>query len=172
MAQGDVDAIRQLCRTCRYRPRTIIEVGSFVGMTSLVLAERADVVLCIDTWDGPYFKGDQASDEYLHAGGADRIFKQFRKNTAPLLYQKIFPLRGSSLEFAFDWPFQVELIFIDANHHYEFVKRDIEAWLPHVMWGGVLAGHDYSKWEGVTRAVDELLPKRIVTGESIWRVEK
>lgn len=51
-----------------------------------------------------------------------------------------------------------ELVFIDADHSEEWVRRDVAAWLPKVKRGGVIAGHDYGSrnWPGVKRAVDSL----------------
>lgn len=46
-----------------------------------------------------------------------------------------------------------DLLFIDANHSYDSVKRDLENWEPKVR--GVIAGHDYASHEGVSKAVDE-----------------
>lgn len=42
-----------------------------------------------------------------------------------------------------------DFIYIDANHSYEEVKRDIISWFPKVKNGGILGGHDYLKlnWE-------------------------
>jgi len=37
----------------------------------------------------------------------------------------------------------LDFVYIDANHSYEHVKRDIEIWYPKVKKGGVFAGHDY-----------------------------
>jgi len=53
-----------------------------------------------------------------------------------------------------------DLVFIDADHSYDSVKKDILAWLPKVKRGGVLCGHDYGNPEhgGVEKAVKELLP--------------
>ena len=36
----------------------------------------------------------------------------------------------------------VWFVFIDADHSYEGVKRDIVAWHPKITPGGVIAGHD------------------------------
>lgn len=54
-----------------------------------------------------------------------------------------------------------DFVFIDANHHYESVKEDLELWVPKIREGGFASGHDYNgrmekrgKW-GVKRAVDE-----------------
>jgi hypothetical protein len=42
-----------------------------------------------------------------------------------------------------------DLVFIDAGHTYEEVTMDIDAWLPKVKSGGLLAGDDYGPvWEG------------------------
>jgi len=51
-----------------------------------------------------------------------------------------------------------DLIFIDAMHDYENVKKDIGLWLPKVKKGGVLSGHDYAgrKHPEVKTAVDEI----------------
>lgn len=50
----------------------------------------------------------------------------------------------------------LKLVYIDADHSYEGVKRDIEAWVPKLVPGGVLAFHDYANPDyGVNRAVQE-----------------
>ena len=50
----------------------------------------------------------------------------------------------------------VDFVFIDADHSYAGISRDITAWLPKVKRGGVLAGHDYHS--DVQRCVDERFP--------------
>jgi len=37
----------------------------------------------------------------------------------------------------------LDFVYIDANHRYDFVKRDLEMWFPKVRKGGIFAGHDY-----------------------------
>lgn len=37
----------------------------------------------------------------------------------------------------------LDFVYIDANHKYEFVKKDIELWFPKVRRGGIVSGHDY-----------------------------
>lgn len=52
----------------------------------------------------------------------------------------------------------VDLVYIDGDHSYQAVNKDIELYLPKIKQGGILAGHDYSKsWPGVVKAVDERL---------------
>ena len=45
-------------------------------------------------------------------------------------------------------------------HNYPFVKKDIELYYPLVKHDGVLGGHDYLLWNGVHKAVDELLEEK------------
>lgn len=37
----------------------------------------------------------------------------------------------------------LDFVYIDANHSYDHVKKDLELWFPKVKKGGVFAGHDY-----------------------------
>ena len=64
-----------------------------------------------------------------------------------------------------------DLVFIDAMHDYENVKKDINLWLPKVKPGGVLSGHDYGvrKQPGVKIAVDELFTDiQTDTFSTVW----
>ena len=50
-----------------------------------------------------------------------------------------------------------DLIFLDADHTYQSVIRDIECWRPRLKPGGLLAGHDYGNSHlGVDKAVQEV----------------
>ena len=84
------------------------------------------------------------------------------------LAQRVNPIRGGShdpsiaSELGRDGG--IDLLFIDANHTYNFVKGDIENWLPHVKEGGIIIFHDYAKDDNahwthfeVKRAVDEFV---------------
>lgn len=51
----------------------------------------------------------------------------------------------------------IDFCFIDANHTYEFVSKDIAAYRPKIKPCGVLAGHDWSD-DGVKKAVREAFP--------------
>ena len=64
----------------------------------------------------------------------------------------------------------LKFIFIDANHQYEFVKKDIELYYPKVKDGGTIAGHD-TQAEGVRKAIDEFFiekQKNISYYENSW----
>lgn len=67
----------------------------------------------------------------------------------------------------------LDFVFIDADHSYEAVRRDIDAWRSKVKPGGWFGGHDYNrKFFGVVRAVDFVFgAKNVITlPGSIWSV--
>lgn len=81
----------------------------------------------------------------------------------------IVPVPGSSQAVADSWEMPIDLLFIDAGHTYEDVKRDIAAWVGHVKAGGIIIFHDYAKVENpnahplhyeVKAAVDEWYDNR------------
>ena len=59
--------------------------------------------------------------------------------------KKISFIKKNSIEAAKDVPDGLDFVFIDADHGYQAVKDDIDAWLPKVRQGGIIAGHDYMK---------------------------
>ena len=68
----------------------------------------------------------------------------------------------------------LDWVFIDANHNYDYVRADIAAWTPKVRPGGIIAGHDYLDRDGwgVIRAVDEAFGERVCRARhSVWWVE-
>jgi len=54
----------------------------------------------------------------------------------------------------------LDFIYIDGNHTYEYVKKDIELYYPKVKKGGVVGGHDFSAAWGVPKAVIEFAKKQ------------
>lgn len=74
--------------------------------------------------------------------------------------------RGDSSQLAEYYPDNYfSLIYLDADHSYEGVKKDIEAWYPKVIPGGVIAGHDYlNKTDyGANRAINEFCKSNGIT---------
>jgi predicted O-methyltransferase YrrM len=66
----------------------------------------------------------------------------------------------------------LDFVFIDGNHWYDYVKKDIEAWLPKIKKGGIISGHDYEE-NGVSTAVREIFgnsAKAFKESPSCWYV--
>ena len=64
-------------------------------------------------------------------------------------------------------------VFIDADHSYESVKKDIDAWWDKVNPGGILCGHDYM-WGGVQKAITEKFGAGNIHTDTcnMWYVDK
>ena len=61
-------------------------------------------------------------------------------------------------------PDNLDFVYIDGNHQYEFVAKDIKTYYPKLKKGGVLGGHDMyngfcSEHNGVVQAVAEFAIK-------------
>ncbi len=128
----------------------IVEIGAFKGKSACFIAEGIDSRNCefysIDTWYNDGMKE-----------GRQDVFADFLRNTEP--YKgKIKPLRGYSYEARKDWPEQkkIDFLWIDGDHSYAGVKRDIEDWAPLVKKNAVICFHDYRDEPDVKKAVDEL----------------
>jgi hypothetical protein len=52
-------------------------------------------------------------------------------------------------------PGNLDFVYVDGNHDYEFVKADILNYYPKVKSGGVLGGNDFNCGNGVIQAVTE-----------------
>lgn len=62
-----------------------------------------------------------------------------------------------------------DVVFIDANHGYPSVIRDIRLARKLVRPGGVICGHDYKpEFPGVIKAVNECFENRRIAAGSVW----
>lgn len=163
---ADLDALWQLAAMTR--SETALEVGTWAGLSALSLAHEFDRVYCVDTWEP---KGDSL-ELVARNYPPDVAFRTFCRNMGNLLFDRVLPCRGSSLEWAALWPFPVDLIFLDADHRYPAIAADIDAWQRHVKPGGILCGHDHQpNFPGVVQAVREAFGgKARVLGDAMWYV--
>ena len=97
---------------------------------------------------------------------------KFNKNIEPFKDQ-VMILQGLSWEMAKEVGDKtLDFVFIDADHAYESVVKDILAWSPKLGDGGLLCGHDINL-VGVRQAVDKLLPNWSEAGvANVWYVNR
>ena len=140
-----------------FRQSRYLEVGSFVGTTARLAADAGfRQITCIDTWEGGTDPKDWINGLYAVEG--DRIYETFKANTTGL---PVTAIKDTSYNAATTFGDESQdMIFLDADHSYEAIKQDIEAWYPKVIPGGVLCGHDYGMetYPGVEKAVRESFP--------------
>ena len=146
------------------------EVGVWRGATSAALLGHFPnlYLLLIDTYDNDGLP--EALSSKLTAAQAE---EQARRAVAPYADRcewMIRPSVAAAAKISYGW---LDFVFIDADHRYEAVKQDIEAWLPKIRMGGILAGHDYSVHHpGVKRAVQERFGKQFKKAQGkVWWVQ-
>jgi len=61
----------------------------------------------------------------------------------------------------------LDLVFIDADHSYDWVKKDIAAYKPKLKKSGWLTGHDID-YPGVHKAVTEIIKNFDVGTNNVW----
>jgi predicted O-methyltransferase YrrM len=145
---------------CKFRkPRRILEIGTYMGTTTLVMAANSPE-------DTEILSLDLAP--ILRVGNRDPFAAGRDFHGSPLA-RKIRQLFGDSRTLDYS-PYEggMDLIFIDANHTYEFVTRDTDRAFRVLASGGIIIWDDYRWTEGnpecagVTRCLNEISRTRKV----------
>ena len=136
------------------RPRSLFEIGTFDGRTTLALAANAGDDAVVHTLDLPR---DASTDRHIER--AERAFVDKPQSGARFLdtatSSKIRQLYGDSATFDFK-PYTADFVFVDGSHAYEYVLSDSVRALSMIQTRGTIVWHDYGEWPGVTRALDQL----------------
>jgi hypothetical protein len=165
----DVDALQDLARRHRLRvthdgPAVAVEVGCWAGASTILLTDVGYRVFAVDHWLG---NETDRLGKIAHRLGPEQICSTFCHNMEDRLFRSVFPLSGTSDFWARVWPdLPIDFLYIDAEH-VQGVRQDIDHWSPHVRQGGIIAGHDYEAFPGVTDAVDATGPVTRA-GQSLW----
>jgi hypothetical protein len=172
------------------RGSILVEVGSFWGKSVVYLAEAAKLadkdlrVYCIDIWAArpennpglfdPEHGAKGHIEPQVHSRHHDSLFETFAHfvDQTRLSPDPLRVLRMDSLEAAefFRNPYVREhglhFLYLDDDHEYAHLKRELEAWEPLMGKGSIIAGHDVTEeFHGVEEAVREHF------GEGNYKVE-
>lgn len=110
---------------------------------------------------------DQNPDLVIY--GIDKSIAGFYNSKVKENYKnRLIPIQALSTDGATQIPdASLDLVFIDADHSYEWVKQDIAAYKPKLKKDGWLTGHDID-FPGVNRAVNEIVIKYDVGPNNVW----
>lgn len=151
---------------------SVVEVGSFMGLSAVWFAQRVERVTCVDAWYEPAtYESENNLVGTLRRWELPRdFFALFRDNVMRSgFWHKIHPVRGHS-HYVHGEVAPADLIYVDGDHSYDGCKRDIELYLPKAR--KLICGDDYSERNGfgVIEAVKELLPSHQSDGPFWWAV--
>lgn len=138
----------------------IVEVGVWRGRslayltTQLAKYEKYPLVYGIDTWaESQVPELREYQDTLEHP--SDVMFEAM-ENIRRCDPKRLATLVGISSVSAARHFSRVDFCLIDADHTYDSVFSDLDAWSSKMRPGGQMAGHDYTdNWPGVRRAVDD-----------------
>jgi len=133
------------------KPQKLFEIGTYSGFTTYHFSINAPEKACIYTLDLPkHFKVQHKEDLKNYSYDDLNVIELSKSNVDRRVYrntpaeQKIKDLFGDSREFDFA-PYygKIDLVYIDGNHSYDYVKSDTEQALKMVRENGVIVWHDY-----------------------------
>jgi len=134
----------------------IVEIGSFLGRSTCFIAEAIKnkniKFITIDT-----FQNQGMTKEIVD------VYSKFLDNVE--CYKDLLIVKkGFSYDMVKEIKYHpIDMIFIDGDHRYNGITRDIKDWIPLVKKDGIIAFHDYCipkvKKEAVKEVVDIELKK-------------
>lgn len=153
LLDGLITLLLSLPPKIRHTPA--IELGSYIGESASILSLFFDELHCVDPLEdektkASFIKNTEGRNIYLVSKKTDDAVGEFPESFFSLVY-------------------------IDAVHTYDAVKKDILNYYSKVIPGGYVGGHDYYDSDGilVKKAVDEMFgePDFVFTDTS-WLVKK
>lgn len=141
----------------QYRPKVVVELGSWLGASAIAMARSVrrwgGTVTCVDTW-----AGELGDDGGSPAGRSPlMLLSCARAMVEAGISASVRLIPATTQEAAKYWTQPIDFLYVDADHSHAGVLADLDAWVPHVTPGGVIAGDDYRhpRYPGVQTAWDE-----------------
>ena len=144
------------------KPFVGVEVGVYKGENSACLLDAFPSLhlIMVDLW-----KEWKPEEEYFHTrGGMGRksqedwnvVYSEAIKNTDQFDSRTTIYRMSSEKASSMVRNSSVDFVFLDAEHSFESVRKDMEFWIPKIRDRGLICGHDYGgTHRGVKKAVDE-----------------
>lgn len=154
----EINAVSQFLVIAELRPKCIVEIGSYLGRSTVFFAKTLEV-LGIDgivTAIDPH-TGDR---QHLENLGISELpsFEMFRSHIeATGLQDRVQAIVASSHDAVAEWTDPIDYLFIDGWHSYEAVVQDGHDWVPRLDERGVVLFDDATRISDVRRGINELV---------------
>jgi predicted O-methyltransferase YrrM len=141
----------------QHQPKVCVELGTWLGASAIPVAlairRWGGVLTCVDTW----------SDDIYHAAPTSPwLLVTCARNLVDAGVNNVRLMPTTTREAARTWTEPIDYLYIDADHSYEAVRADLEAWVPKVRPWGLILGDDYGNraFPGVRQAWDDFERER------------
>lgn len=168
-----VSSIAGLEKFCQYidtnygptKNMSIVEVGAFAGDGTVIFAKYFGRVYAVDPWVNNL--GD-----ITNSCNMGDVYEDFKDKVRGLKNVEIIRDFSENASNTFGNK-NIDVVYIDAMHTYEAVKKDIGIWRPKIKETGLLTGHDYHirKFPGVVKAVNELIKPDALFNDTSWLIK-
>lgn len=143
----------------------MVEIGVYTGESTEVF-QQSGMFKTIHAVD-PWLDGYDYNEDIADSCNMDIVEELFDKRVKD--YKEINKIKSNSMDaVSLFEDNSLDFIYIDGDHSYEAVKKDILSWRPKVKTGGIIAGHDYELYEEVKKAVDEIFGTVAHFPDSSW----
>lgn len=140
----------------QHRPKVCVELGTWQGASAVpvarMIARWGGTLTCVDTWSGQLNEdGGTLPDK-----APVMLLSCARAMVDAGVSASVRLIPAMTADAAKVWSEPIDFLYIDADHSYDGVMADLEAWVPHVRSGGLIVGDDYGNaiYPGVARAWD------------------
>ena len=98
-------------------------------------------------WGGSLINWSFAREGRGPMYGVDLVVKPEARTAVEYLMRPVELIQCNSWDGVYQVEKPLAFVFIDAGHGLGEVDRDLPAWVPHVMPGGIIAFDDYNYWK-------------------------
>jgi len=129
-----------------------VEIGTAQGNNALNMLKKLPIkkLYLVDPYI-PYVE----NGKLINAESFEKTKERLSK-----FKEKIKFILKNSIEASKEIPNGLDFVYIDGNHQYDFVKKDIEMYFAKLKKGGILSGHDFCiRYIDVPTAVVEFVLK-------------
>jgi len=155
-----------------------VEIGSWKGRSAAYMG--AEIEFHSRYHRNKYKISFDTIDTFEGSSEHQNMLKTLEKSLYDICKEQITPvsdyvniIKGDSVEVSSRYEDEsLDFVFIDGDHSYDGVTRDIKAYWPKVRIGGIISGHDYEgAWADCKRAVDDFFPaNRPLCGDLNWPI--
>jgi hypothetical protein len=154
---------------------TGVEIGVEVGHNSKSILQELPIkkLYLVDPYE--FYTQEDSPLKLETIERPDEFYTIAKKRLSKYKNQIEF-IKKKSNEAVDEIPDNLDFVYIDGNHDYKYVKKDIQTYYPKLKNGGILGGHDFcADYVGVCKAALEFAEKnklKLYTKDMDWWVVK
>ena len=151
--------------------KNVAEVGIGYGFHAKYILDNTNIDKLYLVDPMKWYPNDGFAIDVMKYGGFEKLVKNIKLNLKPYEDKYTWFRKGSTEVTNEEIPDNsLDAVFIDADHSYQAVRKDLPFWWKKVKNGGWILGDDYASCHpGTKRAVDEFKDKHNLKIEFLYK---